>query len=173
MEVSSFKLEVSSGEATEVVAEMQVRALVERAAQFCKLKGGSCYEGYSLNDARDYLLWHAGNDTLRIVQTFGRVAAVGVAWRARRVDLREDGDKWNPFKWQRERGTEDVIFIAQVVATETAALADLMTSFRLRFPDCETTPVFTYRYKQLTPLTPKWLRRVGRGGESGMQNKRF
>lgn len=167
--------------ADEELQELVALATLEAIAQFCKFAGGVCFEKWTLEQVRNYVKWHAQNDSLRFVQTSVKqgkqVIGAGFAWRVRRVELELQAAGAKPsFKWEPARGDEDALLVAEVVGRMPGVFAQLTRELWRKYPDCvrpeNPTPVYTYRRGKLVRTSVAVMERVGELGKASHGRRR-
>lgn len=145
------------------------RVIVDAIVRFCATAGRNCYGAYSGEVLRDYVEFHMRQETLAWTREGDpvpgqwRITGCGVAWQCDPEDIfRANGQNRCVFNWQPSNPNGRCLFIADVVAVNDRALATLLQAFTWRFPNWNSTPLYTYRHGKLIYLTPSRLVRLYR-----------
>ena len=149
------------GATTPAVAVAPLDVLVD----YCQSAGrGISFGRWPRSLIREYLKFHRNQGTLHVETCGDQIAGVLIAWRgfAREVQARHELNL-PLFSWESERRFGDCAIVAQAIATAPGALARLTRTGLRRYPDWQTLPVFTYRYKQLRRYSPRLIHHVKQG----------
>ena len=131
-----------------------VEERLEKLVDFAVENGGEgCFSCWSRDLIRQYLMFHAGQQTLAYVtDEMGRIIALGVAW------CQPAGDY--EFQWQRNDDKADTIFIAEVIATVPQAKLYLIGRLVRRWPDYKQKKIKARRHGKIRDINERYLSRL-------------
>lgn len=148
------------------IAKLDARSLLNAIASFCKLHGAPrCYQNWSPETLRDYLAWHANNNTLvwlavpvpNDIQGLSAIIGTGVAWQTSEELIRRENAAGG-YRFDFDGAPAgDAVFFADIVCCQPGALESILSEFARRFPHWAKLKWFTYRRGKLLQLTRRHL----------------
>lgn len=144
------------------ITRAEVEALLDELAAFCRTAGApTCYQNWTPETLRDYIAFHAGQQTFVYVRAFGVIAGTAVAWQTTEAHIRARATARNAvFNWEPADPCGDSVFVADVVATVPGALESLIAALLQKHPHWPQLKWFTYRHRKLVQITPYKVARI-------------
>lgn len=132
-------------------------ALLGEVLAFCRQHGPKCgVSNWPDWCSREYLAFHALNNSLALVRRNGRVVGMAIGWQCREDELEKHWVVTNPLG--------DCFYFANLVASERNALPELIRIFITRIPAWRGLRLFANRRGKLIPYTVRHLQRLDAQG---------
>jgi hypothetical protein len=133
-------------------ADAQQTDWLEHITDFAVNNGGAgCFINWPRENVRQYLAFHAGQNTLALVKDKGQIVALGTAIQCNPEEITA---KW---EWRGTNPFGKILVILDVVNTRKGGLTLLFLEMFKRWPAGSVERVVALRPNKVIELTPKYI----------------
>lgn len=126
---------------------------LERITDFAIEHGnGRCFAGWDREFIRQYIAFHAQQNTLALVHDEGQIVALGTAIQCNTEDI---GNKW---EWKPTNPKGSILLLLDVISTRPGALRLLFLKMFQLWPPGTVKRVFALRPNGPREITPRYIK---------------
>lgn len=127
--------------------------VLEKITDWAIANGGDrCFANWPREHVRQYIAFHAQQNTLAIVHEHGEPVALGTAVQCNPDDV---GERW---EWKPSNPRGKFVVILDVVSTKPGALALMLVKMFNVWPPGRIAKFFALRPSGLREITPRYIR---------------